>query len=184
VPGIPRTPRSRRPVRLAITAAPENAPTPGNWKNPAKIFPLNSLTIFQIFFKIPFPYFFFFFFIFLPFLFFSFLLFLSSLPFSFSFSFPLFLFLFLSLLLLSPSFPFLPRGQALRPTSALASLTSGPRPDRAALPARYRAGLLSSLLKHRPTGPLPGAGDAPEPSPPAYSTGPTAACPAPLTGAA
>jgi hypothetical protein len=39
VPGIPRTPRSRRPVRLAITAVPENAPTPGNWKNLAKPFP-------------------------------------------------------------------------------------------------------------------------------------------------
>jgi hypothetical protein len=39
VPGIPRTLRFRRPVRLAITAVPENAPTPENWKNPAKPFP-------------------------------------------------------------------------------------------------------------------------------------------------
>jgi hypothetical protein len=38
VPEIPRTPRSRRPVRLAITVVPENAPTPGNRKNPAKTF--------------------------------------------------------------------------------------------------------------------------------------------------
>jgi hypothetical protein len=49
VPGIPRTLRYCRPVRLAITAVPENAPTPGNRKNPAKTFPLISLTIFQIF---------------------------------------------------------------------------------------------------------------------------------------
>jgi hypothetical protein len=64
-------------------------------------------------------------------------------------------------------------------------LTSGPRPDRATLPARHRAGLLPSLLKHRPRRDLSLApGDAPEPSPPAYSTGPTAACPAPLTTAA
>jgi hypothetical protein len=38
VPGIPRKPRSRRLVRLAITAVPENAPTPGNRENPAKPF--------------------------------------------------------------------------------------------------------------------------------------------------
>jgi hypothetical protein len=39
MPGIPRTPRSRRPVRLAITAVPENAPTPENQENPVKPFP-------------------------------------------------------------------------------------------------------------------------------------------------
>jgi hypothetical protein len=48
-PGIPRTPRSRCPVRLAITAVPENAPTP---EKPGKT-PQNpsqfSLTIFWIF---------------------------------------------------------------------------------------------------------------------------------------
>jgi hypothetical protein len=49
VPGIPRTPQSHRPVRLAITAVPENAPTPGNRKNPAKALSQISLTIFQIF---------------------------------------------------------------------------------------------------------------------------------------
>jgi hypothetical protein len=38
VPGIPRTPWSRRPVRLAITAVPKNALTPGNRKNPVKPF--------------------------------------------------------------------------------------------------------------------------------------------------
>jgi hypothetical protein len=42
VPGIPRTPRSRRPVRLAITAVPENAPTPKNRKIPQKPFPYFS----------------------------------------------------------------------------------------------------------------------------------------------
>jgi hypothetical protein len=45
-PGIPRTPRSRRLVRLAITTIPKITPTPGNRKNPAKTFQLNSLTIF------------------------------------------------------------------------------------------------------------------------------------------
>jgi hypothetical protein len=49
VPGIPRMPRSRRPVRFTITAVPENAPTPGNRGNPAKTLSQNSLTIFQIF---------------------------------------------------------------------------------------------------------------------------------------
>jgi hypothetical protein len=49
VPGIPHTPRSRRPVRLAITAVPKIAPTPGNRKTPQKPFPLFFLTVFLIF---------------------------------------------------------------------------------------------------------------------------------------
>jgi hypothetical protein len=46
-PGIPRTPRSRWSVRLAITIGPKITPTPGKRKtpqNPSQI----SLTIFQI----------------------------------------------------------------------------------------------------------------------------------------
>jgi hypothetical protein len=42
VPGIPRTPRSRRPVRLAITAVPKITPTPRNHKTPQKSFPYFS----------------------------------------------------------------------------------------------------------------------------------------------
>jgi hypothetical protein len=38
-PGIPRTPQSRRPVRLAITAVPKITLTPGNWKTLQNPFP-------------------------------------------------------------------------------------------------------------------------------------------------
>jgi hypothetical protein len=38
VPGILRTPRSRRPVRLTITAVPEFTPTPEKPENPQKPF--------------------------------------------------------------------------------------------------------------------------------------------------
>jgi hypothetical protein len=37
-PGIPRTPRSRRPVRLAITVVPKITPTPEKPENPQKPF--------------------------------------------------------------------------------------------------------------------------------------------------
>jgi hypothetical protein len=42
VPGIPRTLRSRRMVRLAITAVPKITPTPGNHETPQKPFPYFS----------------------------------------------------------------------------------------------------------------------------------------------
>jgi hypothetical protein len=38
-PGIPRTPRSRRPVRLAVTAVPKITLTPGNRKTPQILSP-------------------------------------------------------------------------------------------------------------------------------------------------
>jgi hypothetical protein len=38
-PGIPRTPQSRRPVRLAITAVPKITLTPGNRKTLQNPFP-------------------------------------------------------------------------------------------------------------------------------------------------
>jgi hypothetical protein len=38
VPGIPRTPRSRLPVRLAITAVPKITQTPETPENPQKPF--------------------------------------------------------------------------------------------------------------------------------------------------
>jgi hypothetical protein len=79
-PGIPRTPRSHRPVRLAITAVPELTPVSEKprkiRKNPSPNFPRNSpnfLNPFSIFF----PYFPFYIFIFFLFLF-LFLLFLST----------------------------------------------------------------------------------------------------------
>jgi hypothetical protein len=48
-PGIPRTPWSRRPVRLTITAVPKITPTPENRKNPQKTLPLISREILLIF---------------------------------------------------------------------------------------------------------------------------------------
>jgi hypothetical protein len=102
VPGIPRTPRPRQPIRLAITAVPKITPTPEIGKPRKTLLPNfpSNFPIFPKLFPISFPFFsYFFLFSFLPFFpFFSF----------FSLSF-LFLPFFLSFpSLLSLSFPLLP----------------------------------------------------------------------------
>jgi hypothetical protein len=61
-------------------------------------------------------------------------------------------------------------------------LTSGPRPHPQHATAPASPPHCSSTGPRWDLSLAPG--DAPEPSPPAYSTGPTAACPAPLTTAA
>jgi hypothetical protein len=122
-------PRSRRPVRLAITAVPKITPTPEKPENPAKTFPLNSREILLIFLKL-FP------------IFFPIFYFFSSSYFSFSFlPFSLFFpsFLFPAFFLLRPG-PRLPR--LAPPSRACApSLQAGSAPLPPLAGATRKAGL-------------------------------------------